>query len=107
MKQFFSKVKAFFNRVGGAIEQKTNNDWYTAFFTFMFYVSLMCAAIMFLSGVFKALSFIGAILMIAGCYFSVSIIHHFISDFVNLIRFYLENRKETEDNVGEEPHDKQ
>jgi len=96
MKKVFQKVKNFFKGVFDAIDKRTNNDGYTAFLIFMFYVSLTIAAIIFISGVFQAMSTIGSILMIFGSYFSVMIIYNFIKDFVGLIKFYLESKKEVE-----------
>lgn len=101
MKKALQKVKDFFKGVKETIEKHTNNDGYTAFMTFLFYVSLLFAALSFVSGLFQTMKFGGALLLLAGSYFSIRIIYNFTKDFVGLIKFYMANKEGKEDSKSE------
>lgn len=94
MKKALQKVKDFFKGLFQTIEKRTDNDGYTAFMIFLFYVSLLFAALSFIIGLFQSMKFGGAILLIAGSYFSIRIIYNFIKDFVGLIKFYIKEKKQ-------------
>lgn len=98
MKELLNKVKNFFKGMFKAIDKHTDNDGYTAFLIFMFYVSLVFAAVSFLIGLFQAMKFGGALLIVAGSYFSIRILYNFTKDFVGLIKLYLESKKKDGEN---------